>query len=65
MECLHWKRPRQRPIKIACIELCGAVYTAQRKRAMHISIGFCTHFIGICLGLRTAVAVGVGVGQCE
>ena len=26
---------------------------------MQISIGFCTHFIGICIGLS------LGVGQCE
>ena len=40
---------------MACIELCGGVHTAQRQRLTQISIGFCTHFIGI----------GLGVGQCK
>ena len=45
--------------KMACIELCGAVYTAHRQRAMQISIGFCTHFIPICLGFALGIAVAV------
>ena len=57
MTCLHWQRPRQRPIKIACTELFGSVYTAQRQRPMQISLGFCTLVIGIC--------IGHGLGQCK
>ena len=36
---------------MACIEFCGGVHTAEIQRAMRISLGFCTHFIGICMGL--------------
>ena len=42
---------------MAFIELCEGVHTAQRQRPMQISIGFCTRFIGISLGL--------GAGQCK
>ena len=53
MMCLHC------PItnKMAFRELCGGLHTAQRQRVMKISTGFCTHSIGICIGL--------GVGWCE
>ena len=59
--CLHWQTPRERqiPIKKACVELFGSVHTTQRQRPMQSSIGFCAHFIGICIGL------GLDVGQCE
>ena len=40
---------------MACTKLYGSVHTAQRRKSMYISIGFCTHFI--CIGL------GLGVGQ--
>ena len=40
-----------RPVKTACIELCGGVHTAQLQRAMEISIGFCTYVTGICIRL--------------
>ena len=50
-------RQRLRPTKITWIELYGDVHTAQRQSPTQISIGFCTYFIGICIGL--------GVGQYE
>ena len=57
MVCLHWntRRQKQRPIKIACVELCGSVDTSEIDTL--ITTGFCTYFIGICLGLA--------VGHCE
>ena len=36
-----------------------SVHTPQRQRLRQISIGFCTHFIGISIGH------GLGVGQSE
>ena len=48
--CLFWQRPRQRLIKMACMELCGGVHTAQRGRPMQISVGFCTRCISLCPG---------------
>ena len=48
MVCLHWLRP----IKMACVELCGGIHTAQRQRPMQISMEF-VH------------GIGLGVGQCE
>ena len=37
--------------KMACTELHEGVHAAQRQRLMQISIEFCIHFIGICVGL--------------
>ena len=53
MVCLHSQTPRQRqrPIKMACVELCGDVHTAQRQRLMQTSIRFYTHFIGISVSV--------------
>ena len=34
----------------SCIELCGSVHTAQRQTPTPNPIGFCTDFIGICVG---------------
>ena len=45
-------------IKMACVGSCRSVH-ATKKQIPTISIGFCTHFIGICNGLH------LGVGQCE
>ena len=45
------------PIKVACIELCRGVHTAQTQIPMKVSIVLCTHIISICIGL--------GAGQCE
>ena len=42
------KRYRYRK-EIACTELCGSVYIAQREIQTQIPIGFCTHFIGLCI----------------
>ena len=54
MVCSHCPTPRTK--KMAYIELSGGVILL-RDRTIQISIGFCTHSIGICIGL--------GVGQCE
>ena len=51
MVCLHCQtQDRDRyQYKMACVELCGGVHTAQRQRLMQISSGCCTHFVGICI----------------
>ena len=41
---------RQRPT-IVSVELCGGVHTTQRQRHSANFHWFCTHFIGICIGL--------------
>ena len=53
----HWQRPRQRPIKMACIEFCGGAHTAQTETDRNFH-RVCTHVTGIviCIGL------GLGVG---
>ena len=58
------------------VEFCGGVHTAQKQRSMQISIGFCTHFIGISmvlvsvlgsvnepLGLLTPKIIFVGIEE--
>ena len=55
--CLHyptpraWPRPRPRMRELGSLIMCGNVFTAPTLTAMQISIGFCTKFIGIGLGL--------------
>ena len=44
-------------IKIACIELCGSVHTAQRQIPRQIPIGSCTHLIGLNLCLRLCISL--------
>ena len=52
-------RTRPRPIKMACIGLCGGIHTAQTPITTQIPIGFCILVIGIGLGL------GLVLGQCD
>ena len=61
MVCSYYQIPRlvQRRIKMVGLELCESVHTVQRQKSTQIPIGFCTHFIGICVGLC------LGVVQCE
>ena len=43
--------------KMACTVMCGGLHTAQIQTPIQILIGFCTHFIGICVSLCLDVAV--------
>ena len=58
--CLQCQTPRQRqrPIKVASVEFCGGVCTAQRPRPILIFKGS-VYVLSVCVGLDP------GVGQCE
>ena len=54
--CSHSPIPRQ--IRMACIESCGCVQTAQRQTSTQILTAF-------CVNLLVSIYLGLGVGQSK
>ena len=66
--CLHCPTSIQIAIKIACMELCRSVHTAQRQITTQIAMVFCTHFIVLCLYRSLSVNISLklnALGMCR